>query len=204
MKLSPTKSVKDWFDLRDEASKNHSPEFWNQIFDDYFYSRIQSRYLQPIDAISKKGCSEGEGFAIMSIICAMIEFLESLYNGVKYVNERDPKKLQEFEYNSSGRCFKSFLTTKAPFNLNFDDDLANSFYTNIRCGLLHEAATKGGWLIHRKNSNDKVLICGISKVIYRDNILTALNIYIDLYKKELLSNQKTKEAFIRKYNYLCE
>ena len=43
--------------------------------------------------------------------------------------------------------FVNFLSKREPFKQVFNEPLAKEFYKNIRCPLLHEAATRGGWVI---------------------------------------------------------
>jgi hypothetical protein len=35
--------------------------------------------------------------------------------------------------------FESLLAGRAPFNAEFNKDIAHDFYEGVRCGLLHEA-----------------------------------------------------------------
>jgi hypothetical protein len=53
--------------------------FWETAFQDYFLDRIQLRYLAPIELLQQLDAKQGEGFAIVSIHCSLIEFLESTF-----------------------------------------------------------------------------------------------------------------------------
>jgi hypothetical protein len=77
------------------------------------------------------------------------------------------------------------------------------FYINIRCGLIHEAQTKNGWRIRAKNTKGKI-IDKDQKLVYRDNFMETINSFIVIYSIELKSNKKFQEAFIRKFDSLCE
>src|SRR5690606_13575782 len=90
---------------------------------------------------------------------------------------------------------------------------ADDFYSNVRCGLLHEAATKNNWIVKTsKSSSDKSFV-DISnencKIIYRDNFVEAVKYWIEAYKKEILSDKKNggvslRENFARKIDSLCD
>ena len=81
--------------------------------------------------------------------------------------------------------------------------MALEFYKNVRCGLLHEAHTKGGWTIWAK-SPEGAIVNKDKKIIYRDNFKKAFNVYIDCYGKKLLTDTDLQKAFIRKFDFICE
>ena len=202
------KTARDWHDFRDNfnLSANRCPEIWARAFDEYFYPRLKTRYLDPIDAIKRIDKAEGEGFSILAIQCTLVEFLESTVQGSKYRHlKRDESKkdLLPGEYSSSKNIFKSFLTCRYPFCNHFDLDSAASFYDDIRCGLLHEARTKNGWRIWEK-SEVLSIIDPAKKIIYRNDFHLAIEKFIAWYKSELQANQQFQEAFVRKFDHLCE
>jgi hypothetical protein len=51
-------------------------------------------------------------------------------------------------YGQSEKMVKRFLEGKR-FQPDFDEDARKSYFTDIRCGLLHQAEAKGMWLIRR-------------------------------------------------------
>jgi len=86
------------------------------------------RYVEPIRA-------KESGFAMMAISCLMIEALESFIQGWS---------------SSAGRSEKAF----GLFFDRFDAFSAfrehkSDFYRHVRCGILHQAETTGGWRIRR-------------------------------------------------------
>jgi hypothetical protein len=164
--------------------------------------RLNLRYFNPIKILQDNGTFEGEGFSIMAILCTLVEFLESTFRGLKYRFARN-RDLQPFEYNASREVFVDFLSTRVPFCDHFDTDLAMEFYTNVRCGLLHEAHTKGGWTIWAK-SDVGAIVANDRKTVYRDNFRDAFDICIEEYGKRLLVERELQEAFIRKFDFICE
>ncbi|MBD0350568.1 MAG: hypothetical protein ICV65_05370, partial [Flavisolibacter sp.] len=98
----------------------------------------------PLNAIKDNGTYRGEGFSIMAIICSLVEFPESTYQGINYrYRTKDDSPLGQYEYGGSSDNFISFLTQRSPFDKYFGKTKAKGFYKNVRCGLLHEARTRG-------------------------------------------------------------
>ena len=201
------KTVNDWNSLRVSLTDFNNTSLWTTTYDDFFIARLEDRYLTPIKLIKNNGSYKGEGFLIMTIICSLIEFLESTYQGKNYRYRRtgDPP-LTQYEYCTSGQIFIDFFINHIPFNAQFNLQMADEFYQNIRCGLLHEARTNGNWII-RGNSSKGCLIekTSTKTIIYRDDFFNALNQFINVdFKNELLLSIDRKEAFIRKFDKLCE
>jgi hypothetical protein len=212
MKLSSTtyiagkNTVADWDSIRLNLRDYSNKELWESVFKDYFLTRLNDRYLKPIESIKQNGTYRGEGFSIMTIICSIIEFLETTYQGKNYrfVRKNDPP-LGKFEYSKSGQIFIDFLCNREPFKNSFNSQTADEFYSNIRCGLLHEARTNGKWTIWGNTlSNTLLTITPTENIVYRDNFYDAILDYVNNhYKIELLKSSDLKDAFLRKFDSLC-
>jgi hypothetical protein len=205
--IAGRKTVSDWLEIGPSLNNLNDIVLWNTVFKDYFQTRLEDRYLNPIKSIKSEGCYNGEGFSIMTIICSLIEFLETTYQGLNYRYVRGgDTPLGQYEYSQSRQIFKDFLTLRQPFNDHFDNLLAESFYSNVRCGLLHEARTNGKWTIWGSSSNTLLTENTTTEmIVYRDNFYNALLDYVTThYKAELLANNDRKRAFLRKFNRLCE
>jgi len=74
---------------------------------------------------------------------------------------------------------------------------------NVRCGLLHEARTKGDWTIEASEPTGK-LVSVTDKIYYRDNFQDGLLQLIEWYKRVLLTDVEIQKAFIRKFDGLCQ
>jgi hypothetical protein len=135
--IAGIKTVGDWKDLKQKLLGSKDSKLWEKAFKDFFYARLRCRYLRPIDSIKIKEKYLGEGFSIMTILCSLIEYLEATYQGKSYRYLRRGESLGPHEYNMSKEIFVSFLTQRTPFNSYFDPHLAEEFYKNVRCGLLH-------------------------------------------------------------------
>jgi hypothetical protein len=204
-KIAGWKTVNDWNAHKILLADFSDKDAWTTAYTDYFLTRLQDRYLDPLKAIKENGTYRGEGFSIMAIICSLVEFLESTYQGInyRYRTKADPP-LGQFEYGGSADIFTSFLTQRSPFDKSFNKTTAENFYRYVRCGLLHEARTKGKWTIWGTTSAEILIEDKKTEVIvYRDNFLNATNTFIEEYKTDLLNSNDRKEAFVRKYDNLC-
>lgn len=106
---------------------------------DFIYERHYQRYIKPFefdDPIFKKEYKNG--FAIMANCCLLIETLESFYRGW-------PQSRNELN-------FLKFFTRENEFKEFATDDIPSQFYKHIRCGILHQGETTGGWAINRSSS----------------------------------------------------
>lgn len=117
MKISGQHDVEDWKKLRkDLIGSSVTTTNWEDAFD-FFYERINTRFLKPINTVQTHGDGEGEGFSIVSLQCILIEFLEvALYQGKNHTKKEIP---EPNEYKNSGDLFAAFLTKRKPFESQF-------------------------------------------------------------------------------------
>ncbi len=94
--------------------------------------RFTERYLAP--TLAKRNIRHG--FTSMAVACLMVEALESFQQG--WVDTRDRSK-------DAFRFFFNAHNQFSPFRSR-----AERFYYDVRCGILHQAETRGGWKIRRK------------------------------------------------------
>ena len=204
IQIAGSRTIHDWQVFRATLVPGGEPVLWRRAFDDYFHERLSSRYLGPIKVLQDNGSSQGEGFSILAIHFSIIEFLESTLHGLSYRHKRrnDPP-LGQYEYSDSGRLFANFLSRREPFAKSFDNGLATDFYVGVRCALLHEARTRKGWTIKAKGPAGTV-VDAQERIVYRNNFHDAFVKFIKWYKGALPADRQLQEAFIRKFNSLCE
>jgi hypothetical protein len=100
-------------------------------------ARLHDRYIQPVDFLiaseENKPLSERRyGFTVLAIDCLLVETLGAFIEG-----------LEDTE-GESKRIFRTFLRTRKQFAADFPtDDIANKFYKQFRCGILHQAESGG-------------------------------------------------------------
>lgn len=202
MYLTDIRTEEDWMERRPLLIQSDDELLWRKAYIDFFWGRVDSRYLQPIATLRETDTYMGYGFTIMTVLCSLIEFIESTYNGKVYRFCND-NQLGPYEYNKSKKCFLDFLVTKKPFRDKFDDRLALNFYMYVRCGLLHEASTKDGWRILGKSDTGTEIICSEQKKVFRDDFESAIKCYLNFYVEELINDKNLQQGFIRKIDSLC-
>ncbi len=191
----------DWGNLQKELRADfYNEELWCKALD-VFETRINERYIKPAEEIQNNLSISGEGFSITAILCSVIETLETFYEGKCYKYEK-PINNNEYGNGNSKSLFVNFLSTKEPFRNIFNEDLADDFFRNVRCALLHEAMTRNGWLI-RIDTDVLVEQKENGKVLNRFYFLEDIKNYISIYKKVVLGSKERKNAFIRKMNCIC-
>jgi len=205
VRIAGRKSCKDWESFRTKLVPGGAQDLWQRAASNYFHKRIATRYLDPIAASKKLRKYQGEGFSIVAIQCSLIEFLESTVQGVSYRYRRcgSVTPLAAHEYSDSQRLFVDFLRKRQPFANDFTTrKIALDFYVGVRCGLLHEARTKNGWLI--RADGPTIVSLAPKKIVYRNNFQKALEEFIKWYETALESQIDLQEAFIQKFNTLCQ
>ncbi|WP_114217099.1 hypothetical protein [Ochrobactrum sp. 3-3] len=191
----------DWRAFKASLVVGGGSTLWATAFEDYFRQRLHLRYLRPIELLQSNGTWEGEGFSIVSIQCALIEFLAATRKGENYRHLKRGETLGPHEYNRSGDLFRKFLTTVKPFDTWFTEGAAADFYASVRCALLHEARTKNGWRIWVTGS---VPVDTAKKTVFRDTLQRTILDYVESYGKALLTDQPLQEAFVRKFDNLAK
>lgn len=198
-------TVDDWFALREKLTTENKAKDWEDAYKDFFQKRLEERYLNPVLAIRNNSLYTGEGFAIMSILCSLVEFLESTWQGINYRYAQKDADLGPYEYRKSSKIFRTFLVSREPFNIHFNASQAEGFYNDVRCGVLHEARTKGKWTISATSASDRILEEKADKVvIYRNQFADAIESFINkIYREALIADDERKSAFIRKFDAIC-
>jgi hypothetical protein len=146
--------------------------------------RLRERYVDPIDAMNMK---QKNGFAIMALSCLLVETLESFYCGWP----KSPK---------SGLAFSGFFDRHATLFPAFKG-YAPSFFSNVRCGIMHQGETTQGWTITRKAGAQ--LFDPASLTVHAVKFNRVLGVAVDQYSKTLGTialSDGLWENFIKKMN----
>jgi hypothetical protein len=171
--IAGRKTIKDWKAFQPALLPGGDAKSWEKAAKDYFEARLTSRYLTPIKTLQQSGSQRGEGFSIVAVQCSLIEFLESTNQGKSYRYRRDDDPpLGRYEYSNSGGIFVSFLMNRTPFNVEFiTQQLAQDFFVSVRCGVLHEARTKNGWVI-RAEYGSRIVDATATVMVFRKRYST--------------------------------
>lgn len=226
--------VNKWKEIRGSLNNNYKLNdenrvFWNTAIE-IFSERLQKFYITPINEL-KKG-NKGQGFVIVTAQCALIETFAAfkkgrIYDRGKY--DSNKKEKDQIYYIDSGSLFIEFLKIEPEFKdifcpLSREKIGAGKFYTDVRCGLLHETRTRVDWVIkadgfdyHKKqkkegkdfNYNCEFIIKREGKIIiFRNQFQKRLENYFDNYKEDLKKSgvafEELRRLFARKLDHLFD
>lgn len=213
---------KTWIAIRPKLKNSYGFNAdWEEVVN-LFKKRIDDFYFNPINSILKPNSMKGEGFAIVTLQCALIETFAAFKLGKIYSNIKS-KNSPKYEYSSSNKFFVDFLHTEEIFkdhfysidsnNQKINDNPYNAkeFYERVRCGLMHEARTKDDWRITanpKKTGNNKFIgKDGNDKVIHRTILNEKLkdyfnNIYLATLKANSTDGNKLRRLLGRKLDHL--
>lgn len=213
--MSELKENEKWDSIRKNLDGNYKdPAPWEDAISLY-NDRLRKKFFEPINLIIDKGLKEGEGFTIVTAQCALIESFASFETGKIFNHSyKRSKKITypSYEYNGSRDLFVDFLKSASIFEGYFweyiggkkveIDDLATKFYSDVRCGLMHEARTKGDWLISTstKIKDDSGIILkkeGVKIKILRTVLHFSLKEYLKEYFKKLRTTDNDGEILRR-------
>ena len=150
---------------------------------EFLRRRFLERYICPATTREK------HGFTMMAVACLMIEALESFYQGWPDTNGKSKK------------AFCKFLDRNSNFHLPKGG--SEAFYKNVRCGILHQAETTGGWRIRRNGD----LFDPKSKVINATRFLHEMKKSLEGYCNELRGadwNSRIWKNFRKKMKAICD
>ncbi len=196
----------NWKTNRKLIKNNYTlDENWILIINS-FKSSIDNHYLNPIKTLIEKNNLIGEGFTILIIECVLIEFFASLKTGEIYQYGNKTKK--KYYYNDSKKLFINFLKNEPLFSTEFNQNSnfkykvsSKQFYSEVRCGLLHEAFLKNKWIINARENDlneteniDNLTFLSYDKgnnIINRTLLFLKLEKYFNNYINELKSEHNT-------------
>lgn len=175
-RITSTISVKKYREIKDKRDSVRIAEL--------LHERFSERYIEPF-----KNNPAKHGFILMASSCLMIESLYCFQEGRKRTGEAGGVAFEKFFSNS--QFLKVFSS------------IGNEFYKNVRCGILHQGETYGGWKILRRGElfNKKTKTINATK-------------FINALEKELLSftnilgetrfHRRPMSGVIRKLDHICE
>ncbi|WP_316811347.1 hypothetical protein [Pedobacter heparinus] len=161
-KLSSNVSINDYEALFKVQSK--------QAIADFIYQRLTERYITPMENVPGEFKN---GFSIMANCCLLIETYQCFRLGLKDTTLRG-KGLEVFrDFFDNEPLFGAFI------------GMGELFYTNVRCGILHQGETKNGWTISRKYVDP--LFDKKTLRINANLFLVALKKTLDNYRNQLIN-----------------
>ena len=151
----------------------------------FVMERVSERYINPMRVDPKKK----NGFTIMAVSCLLIETLESFYKGWPDTNKKSQLAFCNFFDRNQG--FSSFRGE------------AQNFYKHVRCGILHQGETTGGWHVRRDGPIFQKKTRTINAKLFHDEIEKVLRNYCDDLQKSDWSAPIWK-SFRKKMHSVCK
>ena len=160
-------------------------------------ARIEDRYLIPADRLvnaekNKSAHRRRYGFAVLALDCLLVETLGAFVEG-RTDTERKSRKV-----------FSAFLRTREPFAAHFAaPGVAERFYDEFRCGILHQAEIKGRSLVW--SVGPLLEIHGNAMTINRNRFHTSLRQAFSNYLAELRdpANTELRRHFTNKMDFIA-
>jgi hypothetical protein len=214
VRIAGLKKVSQWIILKDKLKSHPTEKLWGQAFEDYLVTRVKTRYFDPIEAIAKIPVKQGKGFSIITIYCSLIEFFETQLKGYYFENrnykDREGKIVRSKSRKdkkgnpnplSTEEVFIHFLTENEPFKSHFNDSLAKDFYKDVRCAILHQAETSGGWIIKDGKESDPIIYKDSAvNIIQWKPIQQSFESFLNSYGALLKTDINIQKNFIFKWN----
>lgn len=154
-----------------------------QALAQFVHDRFNERYFRPIESIPG---ADKHGFTIMAVCCLVIEALESFYQGKKDTR------------GESKKMFAAFFKRDTPLKVFAGGD--DWFYTDIRCGILHQSETRGGWRILRSGP----LLNATTKCINAARFIKLLRGAVDTYTDQIQHDDVLWALFKKKMSAVCD
>ncbi len=187
IRSSKTWTIKDW----KEIDFSHESGWQKAI--DIFEDRIRGRFLDVIDIFE---CRNGAGFAVLALDCLLIETLQQFREG----KAETPK-------GKSGEYFRLFLN-ETSFKDHFDNNLANQFYDQIRCGILHQAEVKKSSRVQTKVEIPLIEQDGnhgitVNRRKFHEKLALVFQEYVNALRKNDPPDQPLRDNFRKKMDAIC-
>ena len=198
--ISQLRFPEDWPAVLAVLSAAPDAYDWAAAFHVCLQTRIEKRYRDPIRLLDAAGPWKGEGFTIVTIQCALLEFLAALERGWNY-RVSAPWGVNH-QYSQTKDLYVEFMWRRAPFSRVVTTEAqALTFYKDIRCALVHEAQTKNGWKI-RAGDRSSLAIDFTRLIVNRNKLQNLIDTYIADYGLSLTTTPALQQAFIRKFSYI--
>jgi hypothetical protein len=184
LRISPRYTSRDWAVL-DPCSAND----W-RIAAEVVRDRLEGRFTRFATICLKY---EYSGFVVLSIDSLLAEALQQFTDGITDGHGQSKKLVTRF---LAGHRFQP----------DFDVVAREAFYTDIRCGLLHQAEAKGMWLIRRNQPSLLQKVPGKNGYIidvkrFHAAVQSSLSDYLSLIPEP--TNSILRGNLWKKMNHIC-
>jgi hypothetical protein len=166
IKLSSKHTIADYLRMEKEHDRQRIAEL--------IRLRHRERYVNPVERSTAK-----HGFASMALACPLIETIQSFREGLGDTKRR------------SRDLFRIFLKHEPKFAIFAG--IADRFFEDVRCGLLHQGETRNGWTVMRLGP----LFDPLEKQLNATRFLKAVYDALVIYCNELEQADWNDEKWIK-------
>lgn len=154
--------------------------------------RIEARYFDPIRTLIHEDVNKN-GFAAMALCCLLIETLLQFREGFPQTPDRQNR-----------RWYTDFLRTQ--LGHIFNQHMANRFYKDIRCGILHSAQTKNGSCLTFGTDYTARILGNDVMMVDVQGLYHEMDQYFRRYCNELMNdyNSDLRKNFINKMDDIAK
>jgi hypothetical protein len=170
------------YSLIENPSESSSGEITN-----FIYHRLAGRYIQP--QLNVKDGFES-GFLMMASACLLIEAIEAFYDGIDIT-----------QWKQGADTFANFFNRETGLFPKYECE-KDDFYSHVRCGILHQAETTGGYRILRYGPLFDEHGRSYNATLFLEKLHEAVNKYILDLKAEPRNSVLWKRA-INKLYFIC-
>ena len=166
----------------------NSDEATFRVAVDIFIDRIRSRFLDQIHILATD--CDRNGFSIMALECLLVETFAQFYDGIDDTVGVSRTKYVDFLTNNL-HCFPSRTA-------------AYRFYSDIRCGILHQAQSKPRSAL-TFNKTTAIDFANSFLMVSVDRFVEEMDAYFHNYCQDLQNPSKVllRRNFIQKMDYIC-
>jgi hypothetical protein len=192
MQIAPGVDASEWQGLKLDDPNGSD---WDRAVG-ILAARIRERYIEPVDFLitaeeTKPATERRFGFTVLAIDCLLVETLGAFIEG------------REETDGESKKIFSTFLTTRKQFASDFATvDIANQFYKQFRCGILHQAEIGGDskvWSV-----GPLLRVDGSAIIVNRNKFHDSLKAEFQTYLAELRDpkNSTLRTNFRKKMDFI--
>lgn len=184
LRISPRFTSNDW-----NALGQHSQDDWATAVE-IVKDRLHGRFLRYAGNCLR---SPHSGFVVLAIDSLLLETLQQFREGI--VDGRNKSKVMVTRFLAGQR-----------FQPDFDENARNAYYSDIRCGLLHQAEARQMWLVRRgeevmlrSSPNGEGYVIDVQ--LFHKAIRSSMNDYL----RELLkpTSKELRAHLWTKMNHIC-
>jgi hypothetical protein len=155
--------------------------------------RLFERYIDPVWALDSNLDTKAKknGFYVMAVSCLLIETLVAFCRGWETTEPHRDSSGRKVK-GRSRKAFEFFFRTQPRFSAF----KSSEFYKHVRCGILHQGETTGGWTIERKGLLFDGVKC-INATRFHNELASAVDDYVAVLRNPP-NNSKYRKNFDKK------